>query len=111
MSIIIILLLALPIFSIGLIFAAKRLRSMPKLPLGLVLSGIAGAVFTTLFVFMRSTVPIAPYELSRDAWYPIYGQCLLSLYVGFGLGVVMAVIAVSPFLLFKTLRKKDIEES
>ena len=84
---------------------------MPKLSLGLVLSGIAGAVFTAIFVFMRSTVPIAPYELSRGAWYPIYGQCLLTLYVGFGLGVVMAAVVVSPFLLAKSLRKKDIEES
>jgi len=83
---------------------------MPRLPLGLVLSGGAGALLTALFVFMRSTVPIAPYELSRDAWYPIYGQCLLSLYVGFGLGVVMAAIAVSPFLLAKSLRKKDTEK-
>jgi hypothetical protein len=106
-----IVLFILPLAAVGLIFAAKRSRSMPRLARGLVWSGIAGAIFTALFTFMRSSVPIAPYELSRNAWYPIYGQSLLSLYVGFGLGVIVGAVVVSLFILVKALRKKDIEGS
>jgi len=106
-----IILFNLPLAAVGLIFAAKRWHSMPRLARGLVWSGIGGAVLTALFVYMRSTVPIAPYELSRTAWYPIYGQCLVSLYVGFGLGVIAGAIVVLPFILVKALRKKDVEGS
>ena len=104
-----IVLFILPLAAIGLIFAAKRSKYMPGLARGLVWSGIAGAIFTALFTFMQSSVPIAPYELSRNAWYPIYGQCLLSLYVGFGLGVIVGAVVASPFLLIKALRKKNIQ--
>ena len=106
-----IILFILPLAAVGLIFAAKRWRSMPGLARGLVWSGIGGAVLTALFVYMRSTVPIAPYELSRTAWYPIYGQCLVSLYVGFGLGVIVGAVVASPFILVKALRKKEVEGS
>ncbi len=102
----IIILLALPLVAIGIILTARRLQSTPNLALSLILSGITGAVFTALVVFTLSTTPIAPYETSRNAWYPIFGQCLLSLYIGFGLGVAIAAIVVSPFLLVKALVRK-----
>ena len=104
-----IILFTLPLAAVGLIFAAKRSKYMPRLDRGPVWSGIGGAVLTALFVYMKSTVPISPYELSQNAWYPIYGQCLLSLYVGFGLGVIVGAIVISPFILVKALQKKDIE--
>jgi len=106
MHIITILLPILPLVGIGLILVARRSRVMPKLSRGLIGSGIAGAIFTTLFVFMRSTVPIAPYETGPGAWTPIYEQCLFSFYVGFGLGVVLSGIVASPFLFWKTLKNK-----
>ncbi|MFN2147075.1 MAG: hypothetical protein ACK2T2_01680 [Anaerolineales bacterium] len=59
-------------------------------------SGLLGAVLTALIVFLRSSVPIAPYELSKDAWDPVYRQILLSLYVGFGLGIFIPVFFVLP---------------
>jgi len=106
-----IILFILPPAALGLVFAAKRSRYVPKLARGLVWSGIAGAIFTAVFTFMQSSVPIAPYEPSQNAWYPIFGQSLLSLYVGFGLGVFIGAVVVSPFILVKALRKKDIEGS
>lgn len=108
---ILVILFILPIVAIGLVFAAKRSRYMPRLARTLVWFGFAGSILTALFVFLRSTVPIAPYELGREAWYPVYGNCLLSLYVGFGLGVIVGAAVMSPFLLAKILRKKDNEES
>jgi len=109
MNLIMTILLALPLVGIGLILQARRSITMPRLFLGLVGAGIAGAVFTALIVFMWSTVPIAPYETDPGAWTSIYEGCLLSLYVGFGLGVVLAGIVVSPFLYLKTLKKNKKE--
>ena len=101
---IIIILLALPLLAIGVILFVRRSKSTTNLTLGLILSGIAGSIFTAFITFSLSTVPIAPYELARNAWYPIYWQVLLSLYIGFGMGVTIAVIAVSPFWLIKVAR-------
>ncbi len=106
LHLVMLVLLALPLVGVGLIMAARHSQDMPKLFKGLVWSGIAAAVFTTLFVFMRSTVPIAPYEMGPGAWTPIYEQCLFSFYVGFGMGVVLAGIVISPYLYWKTLKNK-----
>jgi len=104
---VIIITLALPIVAVVMILVARRSQSIPNLALALVLSGITGAVFTAFFAFTLSTVPIAPYEVSRNAWYPIFGQCLLSLYIGFGLGVAIGVMAASPILLIRRLNTND----
>ena len=104
---IIIILLALPLLAIGVILLVRRSKSTTNLTSWLILSGIAGSILTAFITFSLSTVPIAPYELARNAWYPIYWQVLLSLYIGFGMGVTIAVIAVSPFWLIKMARNKN----
>lgn len=101
-----IILLALPIVAVGLVFLARRLQTIPGLAGALLLSGVAGALLTAFFVFMASTVPIAPYESGRGAWNPILEQSLLSAYIGFGLGVAIAAIVVFPLFLVRVLRKK-----
>jgi hypothetical protein len=104
---IIIILLALPLLAIGVILLVRRSTSTTHLTSWLILSGITGSVLTAFITFSLSTVPIAPYELASNAWYPIYWQILLSLYIGFGVGVTITVIAVSPFWLIKVARDKN----
>jgi hypothetical protein len=46
-------------------------------------------------------VPIFPYAKNHNARYLIHWQLLLLLYIGFGLGVASASLAVSPFWLIR----------
>lgn len=102
-----ILLFALPIAAIALILAARRWKSVPKLSLALVISGITGAILTALIVFISSTVPIAPYETSQNSWNPLFELCLLSLYAGFGLGVTVGTLLISPFIWIRARNEKS----
>lgn len=99
-------LLILPIPALGLILAARRRRSMPHLSRNLVFSGAAGAILTALVVFMTSTVPIAPYESGADAWDPVLRQTLLSLYTGFGVGVLAGAALICPLMWIKASKQK-----
>jgi hypothetical protein len=101
MPTIIIALLVQPLLAVVVIVILRRSQVTTRLVPTLVLSGVAGAMLVALFAFMRSTVPIAPYELSHDAWNPIYRQTLLSLYVGFGLGVNLAAFIGIPFVFYQ----------
>jgi hypothetical protein len=101
---VIILFLALPLLAVGLILLLRRSKSAANLFLGFILSGITGSIFTAFITFALSTVPISPHETSLDAWYPILWRLLASLYIGFGLGVAIASIAVSPLWLIKMAR-------
>ena len=101
-------LLILPIPALGLVVAARRRKSMPHLSRNLFLSGAAGAILSALVVFMTSTVPIAPYETGPDAWDPVLRQTLLSLYAGFGVGVLAGAALICPLMWIKA-RKKNSE--
>jgi hypothetical protein len=96
---------ALPLVAIGILLIARRSKTIPNLSFSLLLSGITGAIFTAVIVFLVSPMPIAPYELARSSWYPVLWACLLGLYVGFGIGVGISSIIVSPLLLIKELKK------
>jgi hypothetical protein len=55
-------------------------------------------VLTAFFAFSLSTVPIAPYETGGPGpWPPIIGQLLLALYLGFGIGVLIAAAVGVPY--------------
>ncbi len=92
-------LLVQPLLAVGLILLVRRLHPTARLAPALVLCGITGAVLTALIVFMRSTVPIAPYEQRADPWMPLIEQSALSLYIGFGLGVIVSAVFAIPFAL------------
>jgi hypothetical protein len=94
---IILILLALPVAAVLLVVLFHRSRTLATLVPALVLSGITGALLTAVFAFMLSTVPIAPYKLSSSAWIPILSQCLLSVYIGFGIGVLLAAFIGTPY--------------
>lgn len=94
---IILILLALPIAATVLLFYFRRSRSLSGLVPALVLSGITGAVLTAFFAFSISTVPIAPYETGPGAWTPIVGQLFLALYLGLGIGVLIAAAVGVPY--------------
>ncbi len=96
-----IVLLVRPIIGMALILLARRVKSMPRLPLVLGVAGAAGGVITALIVFSISTVPIEPYEASRNLWSWLVQPCLLSFYIGFGLGSVLAAVVISVFLVLK----------
>lgn len=101
---------ALPLVGIGIIFIARRSKAIPNLAFSLLLSGILGSIFTAIILFMVSPMPIAPYETSRSSWYPVIKGLLFGLYVGFGLGVGISSILVSPILLIKALGKNMSKE-
>ena len=94
---IILILLALPIAAVILLFSFHRYTSLSGLVPALVLSGISAAVLTAFFAFSVSTVPIAPYETSSGSWAPLAGQMLLALYVGFGIGALIAAAVGVPY--------------
>ena len=102
---VIIFAVALPLVGIGIILIARRSKEIPDLAFSLLLSGILGSIFTALLLFMLSPMPIAPYETSRSSWYPVIKGLLFSLYVGFGIGVGISSLLVSPILLIKAWRK------
>lgn len=94
---IILILLALPVAAALLLFSFRRSRSLSGLVPVLVLSGITGAVLTAFIAFSLSTVPIAPYELGPSSWGPIVGQLLLAIYLGFGIGALIAAAVGVPY--------------
>jgi hypothetical protein len=104
---IIIFMSALPLVGIVILWIARRSKTIPNLALALLLSGITGAIFSALIAFMVSPMPVVPHEIANGRWYPVLWACLFGLYVGFGIGVVIAAIIVSPILLFKTLKKNQ----
>ncbi len=106
----IILAIALPLVGIGIILFARRSKIMPNLALSLTVSGITGAIFAAFIAIMLSSGPIAPYETARSGWNPIIWPCLLGLYVGFGIGVGISSIVVSPILLIKALKRRQLSE-
>lgn len=112
MPAVLIALLVQPVLAVAVILILRRSQVTARLIPALLLSGLAVAILVALFAFMRSTIPIAPYELSDDAWNPIYGQTLLSLYIGFGLGVNLSALIGVPAAFNKTLGKpKTIRET
>jgi hypothetical protein len=106
MPAVVIALLALPVVAIGGILVARRWRSSPKLANALLLAGVTGAILTACFASSKGTVPIAPYEWSAGAWTPLLGQILLSLYIGFGLGVAIVAIGIMPFLAIRSQARR-----
>ncbi len=99
-----VILLVLPLLAVGLILIVRRSKTNAKISNGLLLSGIGGAIVTALFAYSRSTAPIAPFETGPGAWLPLMWQSLLALYIGFGLGVTAAGIAISPLLLVRSIK-------
>jgi hypothetical protein len=105
MPTVILVLLIQPLVAVILFLILRRFQVSARLTSTLIICGFVGAVLVALFTFMRSTVPIAPYELSPGAWTPIYGQTIVSLYVGFGLGVNLAALIGGPYVLYKACGK------
>lgn len=92
----------LPLLGVGVILGLRRSGLMRNLSTAVLLSGITGALLTACFGFMMSTVPIRPYESDGGEW----GRLLLSiasfLYVGFGLGSVLASLIGVPAVLISS---------
>jgi hypothetical protein len=91
------ILLALPPASVVVVILVRRSKSLGGLTPALLLSGLTGAILTSLFAFMSSTMPIAPYETSQASWTPILGGLLAALCVGFGVGALLAAAFGVPY--------------
>jgi hypothetical protein len=96
---IIVALLLVPLLAAGILILVHRSAQLTRLVPALVLSGITGAILTAFFAFSTLSVPIAPYELGRGAWLPVLGQVALALYVGFGIGILIAAAVGIPYVL------------
>ena len=97
---IIIILLIIPILAVGILIMFRRSRALSPLVPALALSGATGALVTAFFAFTSATMPIAPYETGQGAWLPVAGLVLLALYIGFGIGVIVAILLGVPYQLF-----------
>ena len=102
---IILALLAVPLVAAGVLILVHRSARLARLVPALVLSGTTGAILTAFFAFSALSVPIAPYELGPGAWLPVLGQVLLALYVGFGIGVLIAAAIGIPYSLARLKRR------
>ena len=96
---IIVILLALPLAAVVLLIFLRRSSTFSTLVPALILSGITGAVLTSCFAFLASTIPIAPYEAGPLSWGPILGQLLLSLLIGFAMGTLVSAGISLPYWL------------
>jgi hypothetical protein len=94
---VIIVLLIMPLLAVGILLIVRRSSSLSRLVPAMVLSGIATALTTAFLAFTSASVPIAPYELRQGAWLPVAGPVLLALYIGFGIGVIIATLIGLPF--------------
>ncbi len=94
---IIIGLLIVPVIAVIILVILRKSRSMGRLVPALVLSGAATALTTAFLAFTNATVPIAPYETGRGAWLPVVGVALLALYIGFGIGFIIAALIGVPY--------------
>jgi hypothetical protein len=97
---VVIALLILPLIAVGILLMVRRSKALSPLVPALALSGATGAFITAFFAFTTATVPIAPYELKQGAWLPVMGQILLALYLGFGIGVIIAALMGLPYQFF-----------
>jgi hypothetical protein len=96
---VLIVLLILPLLAVGILLIVRRSRSLSQLVPALVLSGIATALTTALLAFTTSTVPIAAFARGPGAWFPLVGETLMALYIGFGIGAVIAELIGVPYQL------------
>jgi flagellar biosynthesis component FlhA len=93
-------LLILPLIAVGILFIVRRSKALSPLVPALTLSGATGALITAFFAFTSTSVRLTPYELKQGAWLPVAGQVLLALYLGFGIGVIIAAMMGLPFQFF-----------
>ena len=92
-------LFTLPLLGLAGIAAVRRFPALRFLSSGLLLSGLTAAILTTFFGFSIATVPVGPYERAGNPWPELAKYLLLFLYVGFGLGTVMAGLLSIPAVL------------
>jgi len=103
---IVIFFLVLPVLAMAILVVVKRSKNLSPLVPALVLSGIATALTAALLAFSSASVPIAPYETGQGAWVPVVAQILLALYVGFGLGVIIATLFGVPYRWLANRRRR-----
>jgi len=96
---VVIVLLILPLIAVGILPIVRRSETLGPLVPALVLSGIATALTTAFLAFTSGLVPIPPHESGQGAWLPIAGQVVLALYIGFGIGVIIATLIGVPYQL------------
>jgi len=100
-----VILFVLPILAAAILLLVRRARSLCALIPALVLSGITTALTTAFFAFTSGSVPMAPHESADGACLPIVGQVLLAVYVGFGIGVIIAALIGPPYQLLARRRR------
>jgi hypothetical protein len=105
MPLIVVFFLILPVVAIAVLVAVRRSARLKPLVPALAISGVTTALATAFLAFTRSSVPIAPYETGPGAWGPVIGGVLIALYVGFGIGVVLATLIGLPYLWIATRRR------
>jgi uncharacterized membrane protein len=97
---VLIVLLVLPLLAVAVLIMVRRSKALSPIVPAMTLSGATGAIITAFFAFTSASVPLAPYELRQGAWLPVAGQVLLALYLGFGIGVIIAALMGLPYQFF-----------
>jgi hypothetical protein len=107
MNPIILITLVLLFIAVGIIVLVQRSSTMANLVPWLVGAGIAGALLLSLYAFLNSAVPIAPYETGPGAWTPLFWDILMIAFAGFGLGVILLSLLALPYTYIKNRRRTE----
>ena len=91
--------------AIAILVFAQRSPATAHLVPWMAGAGIAGSLFVSMYAFLNSTVPIAPYETGPGAWTPLIWDILLFAFAGFGLGVIVLSIFALPITYFRNRHK------
>lgn len=95
--IVLVSLFILPILGLAILAALRRSAELRKLAGPILWVAAVSSVVTTCFGFLRSSMPIRPYETSAGyPWRELVGSMLTLAYVGFGIGSVMASAVAVP---------------
>ncbi|HSB89909.1 MAG TPA: hypothetical protein VLD63_07790 [Anaerolineales bacterium] len=98
-------LFTLPVLGAGVLLAVRRAPSLRHLAPAILLSAVTTSILAAGYGFSQSTMPIRPYE-GEVPWLDLAKTLLGFVYVGFGVGAVLASALVVPTAMAARLLKR-----
>jgi glucan phosphoethanolaminetransferase (alkaline phosphatase superfamily) len=86
----------LPLIGLAIVLMVRRSDSQRSLAPAILLAAVITSLLATCFGIFSSTMPIRPYETEAFPGLTLLKSILLFLYVGFGIGAVLASLLLVP---------------
>ncbi len=100
-------LFALPILGAAILIASRRSAHFRTLTPAILLSAVTTSILATCYGFSKLAMPIAPYETRGGfPWADLAKSILTLIYVGFGIGAVVASAVAIPATLITAWVKR-----